>query len=42
MLIFSFCSELNSECWFIEPQKGLDNEAGFQCDENVAGIVDLL
>ena len=42
MLMFSFCSGLNFGCWFIEPQKGLGNKAGFQYDESVAGIVDLL
>ena len=42
MLMFSSCSELNSEDWSIESQKGLGNEAGFQCNENIAEIVDLL
>ena len=40
--MFNFCSGSDSGCWFIEPQKGLGNEAGFQCDESIAGIVDLL
>ena len=42
MLIFSFCLGSDSECWSIEPQKGLGNEAGFQCSKSVAEIVNLL
>ena len=40
--MFSFCSESDFECWFIKPQKGLDNKAEFQCDGSVVGIVSLL
>ena len=42
MLVFSSYLKSDSKCWSIEPQKELGNEAGFQCDESVAGIVDLL
>ena len=41
MLVFSSCSESDSECWSIGPQKRLGNKAGFQHDENVAEIVNL-
>ena len=41
MLIFSFCSELNFEYWFIEPQKGLGNKAEFQYSKSIAGIINL-
>ena len=40
--MFSFCSESDSECWFIEFQKRLGNKTEFQCNENVAEIVNLL
>ena len=40
--MFSFYLELDSECWFIEPQKGLGNEAEFQHSESVAEIVNFL
>ena len=40
--MFSFYSESDSECWFIESQKELDNKAGFQHSESIAEIVDLL
>ena len=40
--MFSFCSGSDSGCWFIESQKKLGNKAGFQYDESVAEIVDLL
>ena len=39
--MFSFCSESDFEYWFIEPQKELDNKAGFQHSENVTEIVDF-
>ena len=41
MLMFSFYSESNSKYWFIESQKELGNEAGFQCNKSVAEIVDF-
>ena len=40
--MFSSCSGSDSEYWFIESQKRLGNKIGFQCDESVAEIVDLL